>query len=230
MVETSGALFAAHGQCAVSSGFLVDPGAPSAGTRSGIRLRGSKIKSKTFIRRPRASLAERSVGRGGYISGARPSPSREGERKVVLAAHPRPSFADHHAAKKISPSRAKGRGRRSAQRRIQPCPRGAIRMLPPECASGAEAAQCRGRSPSGAPPRRLPERPNASAQPRPRFARAGGRRRYPRRQSRLSGAPRAPIVVPEGTMPGPPGGEVTNPARRNRTRSTNRPPPVDVPR
>ena len=32
--------------------------------RSGIRLRGSKIKSKTFIRRPRASLAERSVGPG----------------------------------------------------------------------------------------------------------------------------------------------------------------------
>src|SRR4029077_4161004 len=64
MVETSGALFAAHGQCAVSSGFLVDPRAPSAGTRSGIRLRRSKIKSKTFIRRPRASLAERSVGPG----------------------------------------------------------------------------------------------------------------------------------------------------------------------
>ena len=32
--------------------------------RSGIPLRGSKIKSKTFIRRPRASLAERSVGPG----------------------------------------------------------------------------------------------------------------------------------------------------------------------
>ena len=43
---------------------MVDPRAPSAGTRSGIRLRRSKIKSKTFIRRPRASLAERSVGPG----------------------------------------------------------------------------------------------------------------------------------------------------------------------
>jgi len=32
MVETSGALFAAHWRCAVSSGFLVDPGAPGAGT------------------------------------------------------------------------------------------------------------------------------------------------------------------------------------------------------
>ena len=43
---------------------MVDPRAPSAGTLSGIRLRRSKIKSKTFIRRPRASLAERSVGPG----------------------------------------------------------------------------------------------------------------------------------------------------------------------
>ena len=28
---------------------------------------------------------------------------------------------------------------------------------------------------------------------------------YLRRESRLSGAPRAPVVVPEGSMPGPPG-------------------------
>jgi len=61
-----------------------------------------------------------------------------------------------------------------------------------------------GRSPSGAPPRRLPKRPNASAQPGPRFTRRRGRGRYPRRRSRLSGAPRAPVVVPEGSMPEPP--------------------------
>ena len=48
------------------------------------------------------------------------------------------------------------------------------------------------------------------------------RRRYPRRHSRLSGAPRTPIVMPEGTMPGPPGSGVTNPARGNRTRSVSR--------
>jgi hypothetical protein len=35
------------------------------------------------------------------------------------------------------------------------------------------------RSPSGASPRRLSRRPNARTQPRPRFTRAGGRRRYP---------------------------------------------------
>ena len=47
--------------------------------------------------------------------------------------------------------------------------------------------------------------------------------------SRLSGAPRAPVVVPAGPMPGPPGSGVTSPARRNRTRSINRLSPVDDP-
>jgi hypothetical protein len=61
------------------------------------------------------------------------------------------------------------------------------------------------RSPSGASPRRLSRRPNARTQPRPRFTRAGGRRRYPRRQSRLSGAPRAPVLMPAGTIPDRPG-------------------------
>ena len=101
----------------------------------------------------------------------------------------------------------KTRGRRSAERRIQPLSAPHHQMSPPEGASGAEAAQCRGRSPHGAPRRRLPKRPNASTQPRPRFARTRGRGRYPRRRSRLSGAPRAPVVVPEGTMPEPPGRE-----------------------
>jgi hypothetical protein len=55
------------------------------------------------------------------------------------------------------------------------------------------------------------------------------RGRYPRHHRRLSGAPRAPVVVPEGTMPRPPGSEVTNPARRNRARPTDRLSPVDVP-
>jgi hypothetical protein len=103
-------------------------------------------------------------------------------------------------------------------------------MLPPECASGAEAA--RSRRPlafrrSTAALARATERSNSA---QAALHAKGRRRRYPRRQSRLSGAPRAPVVVPKGTMPGPPGGWVTNPARRNRTRSTNRPPRVDVPR
>ncbi len=85
------------------------------------------------------------------------------------------------------------------------------------------------RSPSGASPRLLSQRPNAATQPRPCFARTRGCRRYPRRQSRLSGAPRAPLVMPAGTMPKPPGSGVTSPARRNRTRPIHRLSPVDVP-
>ena len=75
------------------------------------------------------------------------------------------------------------------------------------------------RSPSGAPQRRLPRRANARTQPRPRFTRNTMRRCYLRLESRLSEAPRAPVIMPAGTMPGPPGSGVTSPARRNRTRS-----------
>ena len=88
---------------------------------------------------------------------------------------------------------------------------------------------CGDRSPSGAPLRRLPRRANARTQPRPRFTRNTMRRRYLRLESRLSEAPRAPVVMPAGTMPGPPGSGVTSPARRNRTCSINWLSPVDVP-
>src|SRR5580692_5992938 len=37
-----------------------------------------------------------------------------------------------------------------------------------------------------------------------------------------SDAPRTPVIVPAGPMPGPPGSGVTKPARRNRTRSVSR--------
>ena len=85
------------------------------------------------------------------------------------------------------------------------------------------------RSPSGAPRRRSPERANAPAQSRPRFKRSRGCGRYPHHQSRLSQAPGTPVVMPEGSIPRPPGSEVTSPARRNRTRSINRLSPVDAP-
>jgi hypothetical protein len=91
------------------------------------------------------------------------------------------------------------------------------------------SGSCGSRSPSGAPQRRLPERANAPAQPRPRFTRSRGCWRNPHRRSRLSQAPGAPVVMPEESMPGPPGGGVTSPARRNRTRSIQRLSPVDVP-
>jgi len=54
----------------------------------------------------------------------------------------------------------------------------------------------------------------------------GGCGSYPHHRQRLSEAPRAPVVMPAGTMPGPPGSGVTSPARGNRTRSVNRPSPV----
>jgi hypothetical protein len=44
-----------------------------------------------------------------------------------------------------------------------------------------------------------------------------------------SDAPRAPVIVPAGSMPRPPGSGVTNPARRNRTRPISRLSPVDIP-
>jgi len=98
-----------------------------------------------------------------------------------------------------------------------------------KCTQSAQLICFGARSPSGASRRRLPERANAPTQPRPCFARTRGCRRYRHRQSRLSGAPRAPVVVPAGTMPKPPGSEVTSPARRNRTRPIQRLSPVDVP-
>jgi hypothetical protein len=92
--------------------------------------------------------------------------------------------------------------------------RGAPALPSPAC-----GGRLGGGSPSGAPPRRLPKRPNAQAQPRPRFTQTGGRRRYPRHRSRLSGAPRAPVVVPEGDDAQTARERVTTPACRNRTRS-----------
>src|SRR5208282_322384 len=44
-----------------------------------------------------------------------------------------------------------------------------------------------------------------------------------------SDAPRAPVIMPAGSMPKPPGSGVTSPARRNRTRPIARLSPVDDP-
>jgi hypothetical protein len=84
------------------------------------------------------------------------------------------------------------------------------RMSPSESAGRGRALNG-ARSPSGASPRRLSRRANARTQPRPRFTRARGRRRYPRRHPRLSEAPRTPVLMPEGTMPGPPGSGLQHP-------------------
>ncbi len=163
------------------------------------------------------------------------SPPSRGRAQTcpVLAARLRPRFAPNKGRSGLceaiyrSPSkrRASGnKGRRSAERRKP----SVVRTVPP-IGRGRGSDPSGDRSPSGAPQRRLPRRANARTQPRPRFTRNTMRRRYLRLESRLSEAPRAPVVMPEGTMPGPPGSGVTSPARRNRTRSINWLSPVDVP-
>ena len=123
-----------------------------------------------------------------------------------------PGFADNTTKKR----------ERSADRRTIHCPRHIIRcchlnyararqrafflLPPPRAGEGREGA----RSPFGAPPRRLQQRANAATQPRPRFARAGGCGCYPHHRSRLSQAPGAPVVMPEGTIPEPPGSGLRN--------------------
>jgi hypothetical protein len=96
-----------------------------------------------------------------------------------------------HGKKKDLPQKE---GRRSADRHIHSLSAPHIRMLPSGCASGAEARhtlRCchlkvlRARSPLGAPLAALAAQINATAQPRPRFARNTMRRRYLRLDSRL---------------------------------------------
>jgi len=70
---------------------------------------------------------------------------------------------------------------------------------------------------------------NATAQPRPRFARLSGRRRYLRHKPRLQRCTSRAGRYAGGSMPGPPGSGVTSPARRNRTRPIARLSPVDAP-
>jgi hypothetical protein len=93
------------------------------------------------------------------------------------------------------------------------------------CGSGSTGS----RSPLGAPPRRLPCKSmpwlspgRASRETPSEGVTSAANRAY-------SEAPRAPVLMPAGTMPGPPGSGVTSPARRHRARSVSRPSPVDVP-
>jgi hypothetical protein len=110
------------------------------------------------------------------------------------------------------------KGRRSAERRMPTTVRAAQTSLPTAQLIGrTDARQFGARPPSGASPRLLPKRASALAQPRPRFAPTSGCGRYPHHQWRLSEAPRAPVVMPAGSMPGPPECGVHGSARRHRT-------------
>ena len=91
---------------------------------------------------------------------------------------------------------------------------------------GARRASIGTRSPVGVPPRHLLRRTNATAQLRLRaswdVALTGVTHLQPVPVQR---APRRPVSRP-GVFPKPPENGVTSPARRNRTRSVNRPSPV----
>ena len=140
---------------------------------------------------------------------------------IVLAMQVHPSCG--HERQGSSPRLRRKREAKRRKTHAIRCPHRSSRKR--RCRSGPNGD----RSPSGAPLRRLPRRANARTQPRPRFTRNTIRRRYLRLESRLSQAPGTPVVMPEGSIPKPPGSGVTSPARRNRTRSINWLSPVDVP-
>jgi hypothetical protein len=108
---------------------------------------------------------------------------------------------------------AQSEGRRSAERRTVHC-RPAPSDVPPD-GLWCGARPCllfprvrgtvlrRARSPSGAPPRSRRGFTPGSIQAALHAIATRGR--YPRRQPRLSEAPRAPVVMPAGSIPGPPG-------------------------
>jgi hypothetical protein len=107
------------------------------------------------------------------------------------------------------------------------------------CATLADVAICqccgRGRglsgdrSPLGAPPRRLPRKLMPWLSPGRASRETAGKGVTFAMNRGYSDAPRAPVIMPAGSMPGPPGSGVTSPARRNRTRPINRLSPVDDP-
>ena len=149
-----------------------------------------------------------------------PSPRGRKTNDVVLATRSRPSFATLFQQR--PPKKAEGSGApKGALFRDRASGRGRPPRYPPPLAGSNE-----GGSPLGAPPRRLPRKSMPWLSPG-RASRDGrGRRRYLRHGSRLSDAPRAPVVMPAGSMPGPPGSGVTSPARGNRTRPISRLSPV----
>jgi len=165
-------------------------------------------------------IASRSRSSGRPLR-AGPVGSQRRQAKSFPRHAPRPGFANHQARKKFAalPHRTREAERRKAH---QPCPRMHRQTLPP-----ADAGRGSGRN----------RRPLAFRRFATVLARASERsdsaqtvlhaidkqrRRYPRCQPRLSGAPRAPVVVPAGTMPGPPENGVTSLVRRNRTRTVVR--------
>ena len=160
-----------------------------------------------------------------------PRPSRaasrppQGEEKGQALPFSRRIFsvrAMRHGTKKNLPEKE---GRRSAGRRMQwSAPH--RRMLPPDSASGADARH--GRSACANPPLAgaLASRRSAAALVAGRTLATRSRPRFARRKcegvtfafaSRLSQAPGSPVVMPAGTMPGPPGSGLRDRPREPRS-------------
>jgi hypothetical protein len=177
----------------------------------GLLRRGACHRAGHFGPDPLAPRNDDAVNQPNFI------PCDDDAKNRSRGALRRPSHADHEANNEASlvDSPPAMKGRRSAERRNHPLAAQHQQALP---LIGARARQRThttlprlrgrkggGRSPSGASPRRSRTRPNVSTQPRPRFTPASGCGRYPHHDWRLSEAPRAPILLPAGSMPGPPG-------------------------
>jgi hypothetical protein len=110
---------------------------------------------------------------------------------------------------------------RSADRRHCPVTAPRRRALPLVGARGA-GAPYGARSPTGAPPRFLHRRTNATAQPQAALPGTRLRNgRYPSPPVPVQRASRRPVIVPAGRLPRAARERVTNPARGNRTRSVS---------
>jgi hypothetical protein len=122
-------------------------------------------------------------------------------------------------------------GRRSAERRIQPCPRHTSRR----CHLNMRGARQRAlRSPLAF--RRStaalaePDASSIGSAPDPRFLRPGRAGRYPAKPVTVYRAPRGPVVVPVGRGPRAARVRGYEPRPREPPRSIKRPSPVDVPK
>jgi hypothetical protein len=136
-------------------------------------------------------------------------------------------------ARKVRLRRSEGR-RSTDRRNVQPSATH-FQALPSENASAAEARHTpkryrltvlRARSPLGAPLRYLPRKSMPRLGPGRASCEREGTGVTRTTERSYSDAPRAPVIVPAGPMPRPPGSEITSPARRNRTRPVSRPSPV----
>ena len=129
-----------------------------------------------------------------------PPPAGEGEMIFIPATQSAPEFC-RPKPRNFCLQKIRGGGA-PKRRNCLVGPRHAIRCCHPNRASGAAARPSGTRSPLGAPPR-LSLRPCAEAQSRPRFTRCSAQAFPAGLAPRLSEAPRAPVVMPAGSMPGP---------------------------